>query len=83
MTVQLVARVSDELVDAIDQLIKEGRFTTRSEAVREGLEVVVDCARRTAIGTAIVDGYLRIPQYDDDASWPDEATRAMIAEEEW
>lgn len=83
MTVQLVTRVPDDVAEAVDGLVQAGVFGSRSDAVRAGLEVVVERERRAAVGRAIVDGYRRIPQDDDDLAWPDAATAAMIAEEPW
>lgn len=83
MTVQLVARVPDELIAAIDELVRGGVFPSRSEAVRAGLIAVVERRRRAAIGEAIADGYRRVPQTDEGHSWPDAASAAMIAEEPW
>lgn len=83
MTVQLVTRVPDSIAEAVDHLVERGVFSSRSDAVRAGLEAVVDRERRDAIGRAIVDGYRRIPQHADDLAWSDAATSAMIAEEPW
>jgi len=83
MTVQLVTRVPDAVAEAVDGLVDAGVFTSRSDAVRAGLEAVVDRERRAAIGRAIADGYRRIPQDEDDLAWSDAATSAMIAEEPW
>lgn len=83
MTTQLVARVDEQLVAAVDRLIAEGALTSRSEAVRRGLEVLVDQHRRRAVGKAIVDGYRREPQTPEEVGWADEATRQMIAQEPW
>lgn len=83
MTIQLVARVPDDVAEAVDGLVRAGVFSSRSDAVRAGLEAVVDRERRAAIGRAIVDGYRRVPQDDDELAWPDAATAAMIAEEPW
>ncbi len=80
---QFVTRVPDPLVAAVDALVEDGVFDSRSDAVRAGLSAVVDGRRRTAVGQAIADGYRRTPQEDDDLSWPDSATTAMIAEEPW
>jgi Arc/MetJ-type ribon-helix-helix transcriptional regulator len=81
---QLVARVPDDIAAAVDDLVRARVFASRSDAVRAGLEAVVERERRTAIGRAIVAGYQRIPQRDDDdLAWPDAATAAMIAEEPW
>jgi Arc/MetJ-type ribon-helix-helix transcriptional regulator len=83
MAVQLVTRVPDELARRVDALISAGVFESRSDAVRVGLEVVIERERRAAVGQAIVDGYRRIPQTEDDLTWPDAATTAMIAQEPW
>ncbi|MCP9489313.1 MAG: ribbon-helix-helix domain-containing protein [Solirubrobacteraceae bacterium MAG38_C4-C5] len=83
MPVQLVTRVPDSLAQAIDGLVEAGVFASRSEAVRAGLEAVVERKRRDAVGRTIVDGYRRIPQNSDDLGRPDAATAAMIAEEPW
>ena len=83
MAVQLVTRVPDSLAEAVDALVERGVFASRSDAVRAGLEAVVDRERRDAIGRAIADGYRRIPQDADDLAWSDAMTSAMIAEEPW
>jgi Arc/MetJ-type ribon-helix-helix transcriptional regulator len=83
MAVQLVTRVPDALADAVDDLVQAGIFSSRSEAVRAGLETVLERERRAATGRAIVEGYRRIPQERDDLAWSDAATSAMIAEEPW
>jgi Arc/MetJ-type ribon-helix-helix transcriptional regulator len=83
MPVQLVTRVPDSIAEAVDHLVEKGVFASRSDAVRAGLETVVDRERRDAIGRAIVEGYRRIPQDADDLAWSDAATSAMIAEEPW
>ena len=83
MTVQLVTRVPDDLATAIDDLVREGVFESRSEAVRAGLVAMVDHRRRAAVGQAIADGYRRVPQNSDDLTWSDAASAAMIAEEPW
>jgi len=83
MTVQLVTRVPDEVVAAIDELIREGVFDSRSEVVRAGLAAVIERRRRVAVGQEIVDGYRCVPQGEDDLSWSDAASAAMIGEEPW
>jgi Arc/MetJ-type ribon-helix-helix transcriptional regulator len=80
---QLVTRVPDQLIAAVDQLIDEGVFSNRSDAVRAGLGALVEQRRRAAIGESIVDGYTRVPQADDDIGFSEEASAAMIAEEPW
>jgi Arc/MetJ-type ribon-helix-helix transcriptional regulator len=83
VSVQLVTRVPDGLAQAVDELVEAGVFDSRSDAVRAGLETVLERERRAATGRAIVEGYRRVPQADDDLPWSDAATSAMIAEEPW
>jgi Arc/MetJ-type ribon-helix-helix transcriptional regulator len=83
MTVQLVTRVPDEVAAAIDAWVREGVFGSRSEAVRAGLDAMIERRRRAALGQRIADGYRRTPQSGDDLTWSDTASAAMIAEEPW
>lgn len=80
---QLVTRVGDDLAAAVDDLITAGVVASRSEAVRVGLEALVDRHTRARIGAEIVEGYRRIPQTDEEVAWADAAATAMIAEEPW
>ncbi len=81
--IQLVTRVSDELAAGVDELVASGLASSRSDAVRSALERWIDSERRRRIGEAIVDGYKRIPQTEDELAWADRAAAAMIAEEPW
>jgi Arc/MetJ-type ribon-helix-helix transcriptional regulator len=57
MPVQLVTRVSDDIAEAVERLVTAGVFASRSEAVRVGLETIVEGERRRTVGQAIVEGY--------------------------
>jgi len=83
MAEQFVVRVSPELAASVDGLVSSGSFASRSDAVRAGLELVVERERRAAIGRAIVAGYERVPQGGDDVAWAEALGSAMIAEEPW
>lgn len=80
---QLVVRVPDEVVAAVDRLVRKGLFASRSDVARAGLETIIERERRAGVGRAIVAGYERIPQDADDLEWSDAASAAMIAEEPW
>ena len=80
---QLVTRLDSRLLAEVDGLIADGLVANRSEAVRLGLERLIDQHRRRRIGEAIVDAYRREPQSDDELAGLDEATRALIREEPW
>lgn len=83
MTVQLVTRVPDDVAEALDALVRTGSFASRSEAVRAGLDALIDREHRARVGREISDGYRRTPQTDDESGWSDAASAAMIADEPW
>lgn len=83
LMVQLVTRVDDQLAAALDELVASGTVTSRSDAVRRGLEQLIDSHRRATVGNDIVAGYLRLPQTNEELAWSDAASVAMIAEEPW
>lgn len=80
---QLVARLDDQLLAKVDSLVADGVVANRSEAVRLGLERLVDQHRRRRIGAEIADGYRRQPQTDEELAGLDAATRALVEEEPW
>jgi Arc/MetJ-type ribon-helix-helix transcriptional regulator len=80
---QFVTRLEDALAERIDTLVAAGVFESRSEAVRVGLERLVDELERERIGRQIVEGYLRVPETDEELRRAEEAGRRLIAEEPW
>ena len=80
---QLVARVDDELVAAVDAMVVSGAVANRSEAVRLALAQLVDRHERAQIGRAIIEGYRRVPQTDEEIRWADDATAQALDEEPW
>jgi len=80
---QLVTRLDDELVAAVDDLVSAGVVSSRSQAVRIGLQQLLERHRRKEIGARIVAGYRARPQADDELGWSDDSSIRMIAEEPW
>lgn len=80
---QLVTRLDDRLVAAVDELVDSGVVGNRSEAMRMGLERLVEEHRRLRIGAEIVAGYIRCPETDEELAQAEQATRALIEEEPW
>jgi len=80
---QFVTRLDDRLVDEVDALVLDGVVANRSEAVRLGLERLVDQHRRHQVGEKIAAGYRRQPQTDEELAGLDQATRALVEEEPW
>ncbi len=80
---QLVTRVSDELAAAVDELVSSGVVANRSQAVRIGLQRLIDRHRRDLVGASIAEGYRKRPQVKAEVGWADEATVTMITDEPW
>ncbi len=80
---QLVTRIDDDLAAAVDELVASGVVASRSEAVRLGLQQLIDRHRRDRTGARIVAGYRARPQEEAEVAWADDATVRMIAEEPW
>jgi Arc/MetJ-type ribon-helix-helix transcriptional regulator len=80
---QLVTRVDERLLAEVDQLVAEGVVASRSEAVRLGLERLIDQRRRRRVGAQIVEAYRRLPQTEDELAGLDDATLALVGEEPW
>jgi Arc/MetJ-type ribon-helix-helix transcriptional regulator len=83
MSQQLVTRVGDDLVAHVDALVEAGILESRSQAVRLGLERLVDQLERRRIGEQIVEGYRRVPETDEEIAAARESTRRMIEAEPW
>jgi len=80
---QFVTRLEDSLADRVDSLVVAGALTSRSEAVRIGLEALVDRLERERTGRQIVEGYRRMPQTEEELAWAEEALEQMLEEEPW
>ncbi len=83
MTIQLALRIPDELADELDKLVSHGRFATRTEAVRWAITDLVERERRTAVGEAIIAGYRRVPETEEERTTADQNLRRLITEEPW
>lgn len=75
MTVQIPVRISDRDAAELDAAVKRGRFATRSDAVRAGIELLLREERERAIDEAYRRGYGMKPQEE----WVGEAGLAAFA----
>jgi len=80
---QFVTRVDAELASDVDRLVSDGIVASRSEAVRMGLEQLVDVARRAEIAGLILEGYRRKPQGAEELRRAEEGLRSLVSEEPW
>jgi Arc/MetJ-type ribon-helix-helix transcriptional regulator len=83
MSIQIAVRIPDALVRALDDVVADGRFETRADAVRAALVAFVDRERRAEVGRRIVEGYRRVPQDDAEVAGAEEAAGGSIDEEPW
>lgn len=80
---QLVARVDDGLMAAVDDLVAAGVVSSRSEAMRMGLQTLVNEHRRRIVGERIASAYRERPQTDEELRGLDESTKALIEQGPW
>jgi len=64
MTIQVPVRLTEEDVAALDAIVAEGRFSSRSDALRAGLAHVLHEEREREIDAAYRRGYGQNPQED-------------------
>lgn len=83
MSEQIAVRIPDTLAESLEELVAEGRYETKAEAVRSALEAMVESERRRRIGDLIVEGYRRLPQDDEEAEATTAAAIRSIHEEPW
>ena len=75
-------RMSDDRVAAIDELVAAGR-ASRAAVIVEAIDRLVRELENEAIDRAIVEGYTRIPETDEELEWAEWSTIESIREEPW
>jgi len=83
MGTQLAVRLDDDTLAQIDELVKKGRFGSRTDALRAAMSSYLENERRRQVGDAIAEGYRLIPQSDEEIEGAEQSARAMIVEEPW
>jgi Arc/MetJ-type ribon-helix-helix transcriptional regulator len=83
MTIQIAVKLPDEVVDAIDRLVADGRFASRSDAVRRGLDRVVRDAHADRIDQAFADGFRRHPERPEELADAERLAIESIEDEPW
>jgi Arc/MetJ-type ribon-helix-helix transcriptional regulator len=74
MTIQVPVRLTEEDVAALDAVVSSGRYASRSEALRAGLERVLAEERELEIEAAYRRGYGAAPQEE----WVGETGLALL-----
>jgi Arc/MetJ-type ribon-helix-helix transcriptional regulator len=83
MSVMITVRMSPDRVERVDALVASGAYRTRAEVVRAAVDDLLRLEEERAIDRAIVEGYARTPQTEDELRWADAAARRSIADEPW
>jgi len=83
MTVQLIARVDEELLHGVDALINLGVAGTRSEIVRIALAELIERTHQAEVDRQLVAAYTAQPQTDTETAHARAAMLRMIADEPW
>jgi len=83
MTTQVAAKLPDDLVRRVDELVAAGAFPNRSAAIRQGLESLIGRLRRSAIDESIRQGYARLPESAEELARAQELAVQAIEDEPW
>lgn len=78
---QTIVQLSDELLAELDSLRKQTGGGSRSEMIREALELYLAQRNDERIDAAIVAGYTRVPPAEDFVSL--NLLRSALEEESW
>ena len=82
-TQQIAVRLPEDVLAAVDELVRDGVHESRAAAVRAGVDLVVEAARQSAIDRAIVAGYRTIPPTEAEHDAAVASLRDAILEEPW
>jgi Arc/MetJ-type ribon-helix-helix transcriptional regulator len=82
-TEQIAVRLPAEQLELLDELVGRGVYVSRAEAVRAGIDAVVELDRRRQEDRTIVAGYQRTPPTEAERSAALASMRDAIAEEPW
>ncbi len=83
MTSQIAVKLPAEMVAAVDDLVRVGRFDSRSHAVRAGLDLIVRQARSDLVDQAFVDGFRASPERPDELADARRLAIDAIEDEPW
>lgn len=83
MTSQIAVKLPDELLAAVDRLVRTDRFASRSDVVRAGLQIVVDATAVATIDHAFAAGFERLPDSDAEVRGATALAVESILDEPW
>jgi Arc/MetJ-type ribon-helix-helix transcriptional regulator len=80
---QIAVRLSRDLLEKLDELVRAGLYESRAAAVRAGVEAIAQIERRRETDRSIVEGYSRVPPTPAEEAASVESLRQAIVEEPW
>ncbi len=83
MTTQIAVKLSEELLAAVDRLVENHRFASRSDIVRAGLQRMIADDAAATLDRAFTDGYARHPDSDADIRRATTLAIESIEDEPW
>ena len=82
MSKMITVRMSEDRVQAIDELVAAGR-ASRAAVIVEAIDRLVAQLESERIDREIVEGYTRIPSTREEDAWAEWSVRESIREEPW
>ena len=83
MTKSITIRVPADRVAQIDALVESGDHRSRTSVIVAAIDRLIADLERERIDRAIVQGYTRIPQTDEELQYARAAGRRSVAAEPW
>lgn len=83
MSTQIAVKLPEATLAVVDRLVAEGRFDSRSQAVRAGLDRILREARSAELDRAFAAGFARHPERDDELEDARRLAIDAIADEPW
>lgn len=83
MSTQIAVKLPETTLAALDRLVANGRFQSRSEAVRVSLDRVLREARAEELDRAFAAGFTRHPERPDELAEAQRLAVDAIEDEPW
>jgi Arc/MetJ-type ribon-helix-helix transcriptional regulator len=82
-TTQIAVKLPDEIVGGLDDLVSQGCYHNRSEAVRTAVIELLRRNERERIDRAYTEAYIRVPVTEEEMAEAERSAIESINEEPW
>lgn len=83
MSTQIAVKIPDADLAALDELVSQGQFDSRSAAIRTGLAIVLSQVRAEHIDRAFADGFRSTPERPEELREAHRLAIEAIEDEPW